>query len=225
MKKIVSVLLHITIISIFAACTFDYGESGSEERENPDLVMENVEYVRIRSSDPIARFKAERAERYEKQGVMKLHNFSFEQYGDKGTEVNALGEAGYASVIIESGDIFMDNGVRIVVDSEDIILETKQLDWKDEARTLASGDQNEVNIYQKSGTHFIGIGLFVNARNRTLDFSGNIHGTFVSEEEEEEKPPRPKAPPKRPQTPVDSDEKRSESDEPDEEDEWERQAK
>jgi len=229
MKKIVIILLHITIVSFFSACTFDYGETGATERENPDLIMENVEYVRIRSSDPIARFKAERAERYEKQGVMKLHNFSFEQYGEKGTEVNALGEAGYASVNIESGDIFMDNGVRIEVESEDIILETKQLEWKDEPRTLASGAQNEVNIYQKSGTHFIGIGLFVNARNRTLEFSGNVHGTFVSEEEEEEETkPRPKAPVKKPTAPAESEttsEQRQAGDEYDEEDEWEKQAK
>jgi len=228
MKKIVIFLLHITIISFFTACTFDYGDSESSERETPDLIMENVEYVRIRSSDPIARFKAERAERYEKQGVMKLHNFSFEQYGEKGEEVNALGAAGFASIIIESGDIFMDNGVRIEVESEDIILETKQLEWKDEPRTLASGAQNEVNIYQKSGTHFIGIGLFVNARNRTLEFSGNVHGTFISEEEESDEKPRPKTPAKKPETPTVPDTssgQRQAGDEQDEEDEWEKHAK
>jgi hypothetical protein len=91
--------------------------------------MENVEYVRIRSSDPVARFQAERAERYERQGMMKIQNFVFEQYGERGEEVNAYGKAGSASVNIESGDIFMDRGVRIEVESEDIILETNQLEW------------------------------------------------------------------------------------------------
>ena len=201
MKKNVIVLLQIILISLVSACTFDYGETGEIEKETPDLIMQNVEYVRIRSSDPIARFQAERAERYEKQGVMKLHNFSFEQYGEKGEEVNATGKAGYASVELESVDVYMDNGVNIEVESEDIIMETKQLEWKDEARTLSSGPENEVNIYQKSGTHFVGIGLFVETRSRMLEFSGKVHGTFISDEEEEEKPPRPRPARTEPGTP------------------------
>ena len=230
MKKNVIILLYILLFSLFAACTFDYGESGSSERENPDLVMENVEYIRIRSSDPIARFFAERAERYEKQGVMKLHNFSFEQYGEKGEEINTVGEAGFASVQIESGDIFMDNGVRIEIASEDIILETKQLEWKDAPKTLDSGAQNEVTIYQESGTNFIGIGLHVNARNRTWEFVGNVIGTFIPEEEEDETQTAQRTPAEEQQV---RGEQRTSSRAPqpegvvieEEKDEWEKQAK
>jgi len=230
MKKNAIIFLYILLISLFTACTFDYGESGASERETPDLIMQNVEYIRIRSSDPIARFHAERAERYEKQGVMKLHNFSFEQYGEKGEEVNAIGEAGFASVQIESGDIFMDNGVRIEVASEDIILETKQLEWKDAPKTLASGPQNEVTIYQESGTNFIGIGLNVNARNRTWEFIGDVAGTFISDEEEDETQTAQKTPAGEQQTGV---EQRTSPRAPqpegvvieEEKDEWEKQAK
>jgi len=184
MKKTV-IIFYSVIILLFTSCTFDYGESTSE-RETPDLVMENVEYVRVRSSDPIARFMAERAERYEKQGVMILKNFSFEQYGEKGEEINAVGKAGYASVDIESGDVSMDDGVRIEVESEDIILETKQLHWKDEPRILTSGRDEDVNIYQESGTHFTGLGLRAETRNRTWEFTGNVFGIFIPAEEEEE---------------------------------------
>jgi len=174
------------LIILIASCTFDYGQSSDGEKETPDLVMENVEYVRIRSADPIARFQAERAERYEKQGVMKLMNFSFEQYGEKGEEINALGKAGYASIDIETGDVNMDEGVWIEVESENIILETKQLEWKDEPRTLNTGPENEVNIYQESGTSFTGIGLFVDARNRTYEFIGIVSGIFIPSDDEEE---------------------------------------
>jgi len=184
MKKII-IFFYSFIILLTTACTFDYGESTSE-RDTPDLVMQNVEYVRVRSSDPIARFTAERAERYEKKGVMILKNFSFEQYGEKGEEVNAIGSAGYALVEIESGDVSMDDGVRIEVESEDIILETKQLEWKDDPRILTSGRNDEVNIFQESGTHFIGIGLRVETRTRKYDFSGYVHGLFIPAEDEEE---------------------------------------
>ena len=104
MKSIITISTGLIII-LFSTCTFDYGQSGDGEKNTPDLVMENVEYVRVRSADPIARFRAERAERYESQGVMKLMNFSFEQYGERGEEINALGIAGFASIDIETGDV------------------------------------------------------------------------------------------------------------------------
>jgi LPS export ABC transporter protein LptC len=171
---------------LFANCTFDYGQSESSGEDIPDLVMQNVEYVRIRSADPLARFQAERAERYENLGVMRLQNFSFEQYGERGTEVNASGTAGYASVDINTSDISMDKGVRIEVESEDIIIETKQLEWKDQPKTLYTNDDEEVNIYQDNGTGFTGIGLYVEARKRTWEFKGEVSGIFVHEDDEDE---------------------------------------
>jgi LPS export ABC transporter protein LptC len=148
--------------------------------------MVNVEYIRVRSADPIARFQAELAERYEKQGVMKLSNFTFEQYGDRGNEVNALGSAGNASVEISSGDVLMTDGVRLEVESEDIIIETSQLEWKDEPHVLSTGTEDEVNIFQKNGTHFIGTGLRADARKRSFEFSGNVSGTYIHDDDEDE---------------------------------------
>jgi len=167
------------ILILFAACTFDYGESSSSERELPDLVMENVEYIRVRSSDPIARFIAERAERYDRQGIMKLQNFSFEQYGDRGEEVNAIGNAGSASVDIDSGDVLMTRGVRLEVESEDIVIVTNQLEWKDELRLLSSGSEDNVNILRENGTSFTGVGLRADTRRRSFEFSGTVSGLFV----------------------------------------------
>ena len=176
----------ILIFLITLSCTFDYGESESEERVLPDLVMINVEYIRVRAADPIAKVQAERAERYEKQGVMKLENFTFEQYGEKGSEVNTIGSAGNASVDINSGDIQMTNGVRLEVESEDIIIETNQLEWKDETHILSTGTEDEVNIYRENGTHFIGTGLTADARRRTFEFSSDVSGSYIQEDDEDE---------------------------------------
>ena len=195
MKKhpaLISLAARSLIILIFAAgtitgCTFDYGEAASEASELPDLVMVNVEYVRVRSSDPIARFIAERAERYGQQGVMKLENLTFEQYGGEGgTETNVTGKMGYAEVSIESGDIFMDNGVTLEVESEDIIIETNQLDWKDETRILSSGVESEVDILRKNGTNFNGIGFIVDARKRVWEFLNDASGTYIHDPEDDD---------------------------------------
>jgi len=211
-----TIIIFFSIIILFASCTFDYGHSGDGEKTTPDLIMENVEYVRIRAGDPVAFFRAERAERYEAQGIMKLTNFSFEQYGESIEEINTLGSAGFATIHIESGDFTMDNGVRIEIESEDVILETKQLEWKDETRILTTGNGEEVHIFQESGTHFIGIGLIANARERTYEFTGMVSGTFISVDDEEEEEstdrtttPRPRisgvdAETQRPHVPVDT---------------------
>jgi len=189
MKKKINPVHGIICILFFLvtlSCTFDYGEAESSERELPDLVMVNVEYIRVRSADPIAKVQAERVERYEKQGVMKLENFSFEQYGDKGHEVNTQGGAGTASVDINSGDITMTNGVRLEVESEDIIIETNQLEWKDETHILSAGGEDEVDIYRENGTHFAGTGFTANARNRSFEFSGDVGGSFIQDDDDED---------------------------------------
>ena len=180
-----NILLRICISSfLILSCTFDYGGQNDDEDALPDLIMKNVEYVRVRSSDPIARIQAERVERYDGLGIMKLDNFSFEQYGERGEETNAFGMAGHALVDLSTVDIFMEGGVRIEVESEDIIIETNQLEWRDEPRILTSGEGDEVNIFQDNGTDFVGIDLRVDARRRTWEFSGAVSGTYVHEDDD-----------------------------------------
>ncbi|MCL2197235.1 MAG: LPS export ABC transporter periplasmic protein LptC [Treponema sp.] len=176
----------VSILFLLESCTFDYGDSASSDSNMPDLIMENVDYVRVRAADPIARFQAERAERYEKQGLMKLQNFSFEQYGERGKEVNASGQGGRAEAVIESGDISMTNGVRLEVGSEDIIIETENLDWKDEPRMFYTGPQDKVTIYRENGTVFNGVGLTADTRRRTFEFTGYVTGTYIHDDLEEE---------------------------------------
>ena len=183
MRKVITGI-GIFILIIAASCSFDYGEMDSPDRELPDLVMENVEYVRVRSADPIARIHAERAERYERQGLMKLDNFSFEQYGDRGRSVNVYGRAGRAEVEIDSGNILMDGGVWLDVESEDIIMETDQLNWIDDQRILSSGEGDTVNIQQQNGTSFVGATLRADTRRRTWEFLGAVTGTYVEDDED-----------------------------------------
>ena len=179
-----SLLLLLPLLC--ASCSFDYGNQDGADKGQPDIVMENVEYVRVRSADPQARFQAELLERYEERRIMELRNFSFEQFGNRGEDINAYGRAGSASVEIDSGDIRMDDGVRIDVDSEDLAIETQWLEWKDKDRILTSGEEDEVNVFQKDGTSFTGIGLHADARRRTWEFKGSVEGSYTYEEAEEE---------------------------------------
>jgi LPS export ABC transporter protein LptC len=184
-NKTTASLLFPLFFFLFS-CTFDYGEGESSDDGRPDLVMENVEYVRVRSANPLARVRAERVERYESQDLIRLYRFDFEQYGERGEEVNIFGRADNAEVGIESGDIFLERNVRLELRTEDIILETYQLEWKDEPRTVSAGEYNEVLIYRDNGTIFSGIGFSADARWRTWEFTGRVGGTYVHDDDDEE---------------------------------------
>jgi LPS export ABC transporter protein LptC len=174
---------------LFGACSFDYGDDEGEGEEQPDIVMREVEYVRVRDGEPTVRFQAERAERYEQRQTMELKNFSFEQFGSGVEDVNAQGRAGAASVELDSGNIRLGEGVRIEIESEDITIETGNLDWKDEERVLAGGQYAEVNIHRADGTSFTGRGFSANARSRTWEFSAGVEGSYFYEDEDEEELP------------------------------------
>jgi len=184
-KKLLTAPLAILCSLLFVHCSFDYDSTGGADKNQPDIRMDNVEYVRVRSLDPQARLQAEQVERYEERRIMELMNFSFEQFGlhDK---VNAYGRAGRASFEIDSGDILMEDGVLIEVDSEDISIETTRLEWKDKERTLSAGPADEVHVYRENGTSFTGIGFQSNARSRTWSFSDTVSGTYIYNEDAEE---------------------------------------
>jgi LPS export ABC transporter protein LptC len=174
------------VLCSLSFCSFDYGNQDGDDDKLPDIVMDNVEYVRMRSAEPQARLQAERVERYEERRIMELRNFSFEQFGSRGEDVNAYGRAGSASFEIDSGDVRMGDGVRIEVESEDIAIETTWLEWKDRDRILSGKDEDEVHIFQENGTVFTGTGFQANARLRTWEFTGIVSGIYVREDDEDE---------------------------------------
>jgi len=175
-----------TLCSLFFVnCSFDYDGMGGAGKGQPDIIMDNVEYVRMRSLDPQARLQAERVERYEERRIMELQNFSFEQFGDN-DEINVYGRAGKALYEIDSGDIRMVDGVLIEVDSENISIETAQLEWKDKERTLSGGANDEVRVYRENGTSFSGVGFQSNARSRSWSFSDTVSGTYINDDDKED---------------------------------------
>ena len=172
------------LLLLFQACSFDYSAGQSSERNKPDIIMDDIEYVRVRGGDPLVRFQAEHAERWEERQIMEFKNFSFEQLKDRGETINAEGRAGGAVVQIESGDIELSGGVRINIESEDIIISTAGLEWKDKDKRLLGGNNDIVEIQRMDGTSFIGRGFFADARNRTWEFSGNVEGIYVEKKDE-----------------------------------------
>jgi len=180
-----SVFFCLLCAFLLNACSFDYGAGDGSENTRPDIVMENIEYTRVRGGDLLARFRGDHAERWEDTQIMRITNFTFEQMEDRGETVNVEGSAGAAEVQLESGDITMYDGVTIRIESEDVIINTERIEWKDKEKTISGGEYEMVEIQRSDGTSFSGIGVFADIRSRTWSFSGEVAGTYVEEDEEE----------------------------------------
>lgn len=165
-------------------CSFDYGMITIED-DYPDLLMKDTEYVRVRDGDPLVRVKAKQVERYDKRQIMELDSFSFEQFEEHGEKVNAVGSAGTASMDLNSGDVRLGGKVTISVDSEDIIIETDTIEWKDRERSLSGQEDVAVDIYRSDGTSFTGKGFSADLRSRTWGFSGNVEGIYIHDDEKD----------------------------------------
>jgi len=184
MKGIFSVT--ILVVFLLSACTFDYGAGQGPEGGRPDIVMENIEYVRVRGGNILARFHAEHAEQWEERQIMILREFTFEQMEDQGETVNVEGNAGAAEVDLDTGDIVLFDGVRIRIESEDLDINTRLLEWNDREKTLTGDSDDEVDIQRSDGTNFTGRGFSADIRRRTWAFTGEAWGSFVDEEDEDD---------------------------------------
>jgi LPS export ABC transporter protein LptC len=177
--------LLLTLTCAFFACSFDYGNTEGQGGALPDIVMNDVEYVRVRNGDPIVRFRADTAERYEQKQLMELQEFEFEQFQNHGEEVNVQGSVGTAKVEIDTGNIQMENGIRIDVKSDDISIRTDNLHWADKPRIISAKKEDEVRIERSDGTSFSGTGFSANAREQSFVFDGGIQGVYFEEDDED----------------------------------------
>jgi LPS export ABC transporter protein LptC len=173
-------------IMLFSACSFDYGETEQSDDDQPDIVMKDVEYVRMRDGYPVVRFSAEEAQRFEKKQAMELDHFKFEQFETRAESVSATGNAGLASIELDSGNIHMKDGVHIEVESEDLNITTTTLEWQDKERQLFTGEAERVDITRSDGTTFTGWGFSADTRRRSWEFKNGVEGTFVEKDEDEE---------------------------------------
>jgi LPS export ABC transporter protein LptC len=174
------------LLPCLLSCSFDYGNGNGEDMGLPDIVMDDVEYVRIRDGEPQVRFRAEQAERYEKRQLMEVRNFSFEQFTNHGERIDSTGQASSARIELDSGNIGISGGVSLSVDSEDIIIEAENLSWDDKGRQLAVAPEDTVQISRDDGTSFRGYGFRASTRSRSWEFSGSINGVYVYEEKDED---------------------------------------
>jgi hypothetical protein len=184
-----STFFSLLFVLLFAACSFDYDTVEDSESE-PDVVMGNVEYVRMENSLPVVRLRSREARRYEAKHTMEMDDFSFEQYNAAVPEtaelpdVNVRGRGSSVKIETDSMNLTMAGGISIDVTSEDFSLRTESLSWEDRERLLSA--PGEVVITRSDGTRLSGRNLSADTRRREWRFEEAVSGDIVEEDEDGE---------------------------------------
>ena len=182
-KRYVPLLFALfSLAPCFMACSFQYPSAAGDEDTKPDIVMTELDYVRVRGGMRQAQFSAARAERYDKRRVMELRGLAFSQYNQKTGERDAEGEANFAEVELHTGNIKLREGINLRVDSEDVDILTESLEWNDEGKTLRGGAEENVMIRRNDGTDFRGKSLTVDVRSRRWEFASGGSGIYTHNE-------------------------------------------
>jgi len=180
--EVLPVLLPV-LVFFYSSCTFVYSPPEAEEYDFPNITMEDLTYIRMKDGELSAKLEAETGDRYESKHLMKLKNYKFVQYNDNG-EADSDGHGGSAVIEISSNNIQMTDSVEINVESEDYVLKSEDLDWKDAPKTLESNGNSKVNIRRGNGTEVNGTGFFAEIRSRNWSFKSDVEGVYVNEEDE-----------------------------------------
>lgn len=184
-------LAGFCLLFFCAACSFNYDLPPENPELEPDVVMKNVEYVRVRGGSPSVRMLSAEVRRFEPVHIMELDALIFEQYNASVSpellpDVNILGNAGAARIQTDTGNLTMDGGVSIKINSEDLSINTQSIEWKDKERLLSA--PGRIEISRGDGTKLSGESFSADARRRSWEFLGNVEGEIPEAAETESVP-------------------------------------
>ncbi|MFQ3547177.1 MAG: LPS export ABC transporter periplasmic protein LptC [Termitinemataceae bacterium] len=169
-------------LCLFFGCSFDYSAVAEIKDEQPDLTMYDVAYVRFHDGKPQVRMEADIIERYETQRLFRAANLRFEQFENDSLKPDAAGTAGYAQFTTSDSNAVFSEGVRIVIPSEDIQVEAKELFWFQTERILMSNSEDEVLIKKADGSLLVGKGFSAQVRKRSWKFEHGVRGLYQDDE-------------------------------------------
>jgi LPS export ABC transporter protein LptC len=153
--------------------------------EIPDSVIVDFVHTSVRDGKPVFRLEAGRAEVYNKREETRLFNVYFQEYARDG----AVATEGWAEKTIfftDTENAEMAGDLLVYSSSEEAFVGSDYLYWDDSARTLTSRRDSAVTIEKDDGTTLRGLGFRADMATRSVEFSGSVSGTYVSEDDSEE---------------------------------------
>ncbi len=174
-------ILPVAILLVAPACSFDYSSVSESKSEGPDLVMQDVDYVRVRDGKIALHMQADQIDRFEKKRLLQVQNIRFEQFSKENSSPEAVGSAGYAQFWTATSDASFAEGVRITVSSENLSVESSTLQWNNDQKKLFGPQNDQVLLKRKDGSILSGKGFSADGRSKSWTFAGPVSGVYQEE--------------------------------------------
>jgi LPS export ABC transporter protein LptC len=163
------------------SCSFDYSTISESEQEKPDLVMQDVDYVRVTDGKISLHMQADQLDRFEQKRLLQVQNIRFEQFSKGKLEAETVGSAGVAQFWTATSDALFSDGVRLLIKSEDLAVEAKSLQWNNSQKKLYGPQDDQVLLKKADGSLLVGKSFSADGRSRSWQFAGSVSGTYQEE--------------------------------------------
>lgn len=162
------------------------GESGelAEEIKIAETVLNDFRQVKVKKGRPLYEIKAEKAETFSKENLMKLYNMEFVQF-NKGKKNVSEGTAERVDFNIDSENAIANGNMEFKSLTEKVTVRSQWLRWENKEKILTGREDLPVELEKEGGTHLKGKGFKAVAETKTVTFSKGMKGIFVPESSNE----------------------------------------
>lgn len=165
-----------------ASCSMpDSAADLADRDEEPDAVF--IGFSREEVEDGIVTFsaKAERAEYFRDKGMLVVYKVAFEDRGEDGESLAAVGEADKVVYHEDTGDAEFSGFVQIRSIEEDATFETTELKYFSATETIEGAFDNPVIVKVGKKLFLHGAGFFADIREKAFAFRNGVQGTLIDE--------------------------------------------
>jgi LPS export ABC transporter protein LptC len=176
--------ISLLLVSLMG-CKMDYEEAKVAEdisEDIPNTVLYNFSQTVVKDGLPVYRVQATKAETYNKKKTMLLHNVLFQELNPEG-EVVTEGWAEKMTFYTDSEDAVLEDNIEFYSRSEETAITASYLEWDQGDKILTGREDQTVKLEKKSGSVVSGTGFAAELKKKRIQFTGNIEGTYVDEED------------------------------------------
>lgn len=176
------------LISFFSGCSLDYSDARIAEditEETPDTILINFTHTIVTNGKVSVILKAERAETFGKRKQVVLKNAHFLEFDEEGS-VLTEGSADEAIFYTDSEDAHISGSIFIYSPEEETGIYAESFSWTKDGKKLQANPEDQVTLKKDDGSYVEGKGFKADFRKKKLEFSSEVRGRYVWEEEEED---------------------------------------
>ena len=175
---------RLFLILFVVGCSLDYREAAVEEKlaeEIPNTVLNKVVHTIVQDGMIKVVLEAEKAENYAEREEMSLKGIHFKEFDDKG-EIVIEGWADQAVFYTDTENAYLEGSIYFYSYLEEAGIFAESFSFDKEEKSLRSSKEHRVTIERDDGSYIEGSGFEADFRRKVYQFSSEVEGKYVEEE-------------------------------------------